>query len=91
MNALTRAVRGDVGAAAEVDEVAVVVERNLFAGFGKALDEVDLHELAVVRIVGRGLVAGLFDAHELLVARDDLGHAGFDGGEVGFGERDVAR
>ena len=31
-----------------------------------------------------------FDAHELFVAGDDFGHAGFDGGEIGLGERDLA-
>ena len=82
--------RWDVGAAAEVSEGAVFVERDGFAFFGEALDEVDLHELAVCGVVGEGLVAGFFDALELFVAGDDFGHAGFDGGEVGLGEGDFA-
>ena len=81
---------GDVRAAAEVGEVAVFVEGDLIAGFGEALDEVDLHELALRGVVGEALFAGFVHADEGLVAGDDLGHAGFDGGEVGFGERGVA-
>ena len=42
------------------------------------------------RVVCEALLARLFDADEMFVARDDLGHAGFDGGEVGFGERGLA-
>ena len=37
----------NVRAAAEVSEVAVLIERDLVAGLGEALDEVDLHELAL--------------------------------------------
>ncbi len=81
---------GDVRAAAEVGEVAVAVEGDFVAGFGEALDEVDLHELGVGFVVGEGLLAGLEDLDEGFVARDDFGHAGFDGGEVGFGEGDFA-
>jgi len=51
---------------------------------------VDLHELGVGFVVGEGLIAGLEDLDEGFIARDDFGHAGFDGGEVGFGEGDFA-
>ena len=49
---------GHVRAAAEVGEVAVLVERDFVAGFGEALDEVDLHELALRGVVGEGLARG---------------------------------
>ena len=84
LNALTRRGRRNMRAAAEVGEVAVLVERDLFAGFGELLDEVDLHELALCGVVGEALIAGLFVADELFVARNHLGHARFDGGEVGL-------
>ena len=77
-------------AAAEVGEVAVAVEGDFVAGFRKALDEVDLHELGVGFVVGECLVAGFEDLDEGFIASDDFGHAGFDGGEVGFGEGDLA-
>ena len=77
-------------AAAEVGEAAVLVERDRVAGLGELLDEVDLHEVALRGVLGEPLVARLFHAHEGLVARDDLGHARLDCGEVGFGERGLA-
>ena len=41
-----------------------------------------LHEVAVALKFGEGLLARLVLADERLVARDDFGHFGFDGGEV---------
>ena len=81
---------GNVRAAAEVGELAVLVEGDFVAGFGEALDEVDLHELALRGVVGQTLLAGFDDLDEGLIALDDVGHADFDGGEVGFGEGDGA-
>jgi hypothetical protein len=81
---------GDVRAATEVREAAVAVERDGVAGFGEALDEVELHELGVGFVVGDNFVAGLFDVQEGFIARDDLGHLRLDGSEVGFGEGDLA-
>jgi len=79
-----------VRTSAEVGEVAVSVERYFITGLGEALDEVDLHELGVGFVVGESLIAGLEDLDEGFIARDDVGHAGFDGGEVGFGEGNFA-
>ena len=81
---------GDVRAAAEVGEASVFVERDFVAGFREALDEVDLHEFVAGGVVGEALLAGFDDLEESVVALDDVGHAGFDGGEVGFGEGDFA-
>ena len=55
--------------AAEVDEVAVAIERNLLARLGEALDEVDLHEVALRLVLGQTLLARLVFAHKCLVAR----------------------
>jgi hypothetical protein len=74
--------RGHMRAAAEVDEVAVAIEADLGAGRGELGDEVGLHEVAVFFKFGEGLLTRLVFADERLVARDDLGHFGFDGGEV---------
>ena len=69
-------------AAAEVNECAVAIKADLGAGRGELRDEVRLHEVAVFFELGKGFFAGLVFADERLVARDDLGHFGFDGGEV---------
>src|SRR6185437_4039139 len=69
---------GNVRAAAEVDELAVAIERNLLARVREALDEVDLHEVAVSLEFGQALLARLKLADKLLVALDDLGHAALD-------------
>src|SRR6185437_6162217 len=76
--------------AAEVREVAVFIQRDRIAGFGEALDEVNLHELARVFVVLEALLARDFDALKLFVTRNDLGHALLDGGEIGFGKRHLA-
>ena len=68
--------------AAEVDEFAVAIKADLGAGRGELRDEVRLHEVAVAFKFFQGLFARLVFADEGLVARDDLGHFGFDGGEV---------
>ena len=73
---------GNVRAAAEIDEVAVAVEADLVAGRGELRDEVGLHEVAVACEFGESLLARLVFADEGLVAGDDFGHFGFDGGEV---------
>src|SRR6202042_1440263 len=59
---------GHVRAAAEVDEGAVAIERDLVAGLGEALDEVDLHEVAFGAVVGESLLARLVLADEGFVA-----------------------
>ncbi len=73
---------GDMGAAAEVYEVAVAVEGDFVAGFGEALDEVELHEVVVGAEVFQALFAGDELANEGLVAGDDFGHFLLDPGEV---------
>ena len=77
---------GDVRAAAEVDEAAVAVEGDFFAGLSELFDEVDLHELALAVVGFEAQFAGFGFADERLVAGDDLVHAGLDGGEVVLGE-----
>ena len=73
-------------AAAEVDEVAIAIEADLVAGRSEPGDEVSLHEVAVAREFGEGPFAGFVLADEGLIAGDDFGHFGFDGGEVFGGE-----
>ncbi len=41
-------------------------------------------------LILQALLARFEDLGEGFIARDDLGHAGFDGGEVGFGEGNLA-
>ncbi len=86
MKALTRPVEGTCGPRQKSVKLAVAVEGDLVAGLGEALDEVDLHELAFAGVVGEALLAGFDLVDEGLVALDDLGHARFDGGEIGLGE-----
>ncbi len=74
--------RRDVRAATEVRKVAVAIDGDRIAGPGELLDEVNLHELALLVVVGEALFARLFFADELLIACYDLMHARLDGGEV---------
>ena len=73
----------DVGAGAEVDELAVLVEADLLA-FG---DVVEAAEFVALLADGLDLLDGFFaralDALELLVLLDDLLHLGLDGFEIG--------
>ncbi len=86
LDGLDAAGGGDVGSAAEVEEVSVAIEADLIAGVGEFGDEVGLHEVAVTVEVGQGLFAGGGDSGEGFVAGDDLLHAGLNGGEVVRGE-----
>jgi len=43
---------------AKVGEVAVLIEADRFSGFGELLDEVDLHELALLLVVARPFSRG---------------------------------
>ena len=86
LEGLDAACGGKVRAAAEVSEAAVLVERNGVAGLGELLDEVDLHEVALRRVLAQPLVARFFYADKFLIARDDLGHARLDGGQIGLCE-----
>ena len=70
----------NVRAAAEVDESAVAIEADLGAGLSESGHEVSLHEVAVFFELGESLLARLVFADKRLVARDDFGHLGFDGG-----------
>ena len=79
-----------MGSAAEICEAAVAVERDGLAGLGKALDEMNLHELAMLAVLLEALFARFGNALEGLVAFDHLGHAPLDGREIGFSEGNLA-
>ncbi len=82
LEGLDAAGRGDVRAAAEIDELAVAVEADLVAGRGELRDEVDFHEVAVALKFFEGPLARLVLVDEGLVASNDFDHFGLDGGEV---------
>src|ERR1700755_1227119 len=63
---------------AEVYKRAIAVERDLFAGLGEALDEVNLHEVVVGLEARESFVARLPLAYEFYIARHHFGHAAFD-------------
>ena len=67
-----------MGATAEVDELAVAVERDFVAGSGEFLDEVDLHEVVADFKFLEAFLTRLVFANEFLVAGYDFGHAAFD-------------
>src|SRR5258708_4801530 len=69
-------------AAAEVDEAAVAIERDLLAGPGELFDEVNLHEVAVFCVVLQAHLARLYFAEELFISRNHLGHLRFDRREI---------
>jgi len=77
---------GDVGSAAEIEKISIAVEADLIAGVGEFGDEVGLHEVAVALEFSQGVFAEGVFAAELLVAGDDLGHFGLNGGEIVGGE-----
>ena len=79
--------RGNVRAAAEVDELAGLVERNLFVGLGEFLDEVALHEIAFGLEARQSLLARQKLARVGLVALHDLLHLLLDLLEVFGGKR----
>src|SRR5262249_35009383 len=62
--------RRDVRPATEIKKLASLVNRNLFIGLGKLLDEVALHEVAVFFELGQAFVART----ELARIRDVLLH-----------------
>ena len=69
--------RRHVRTAAEVDEVALTIERNRFA-FGDGFDQFGLVLFTHVEEELHGFVARHFDAFDRKVALDDFVHAGFD-------------
>ena len=75
-----------MGAAAEVGEVALTVERDRFT-LRDGFNEFGLVLFAEIREELHGFVAGHLDAFDLDVALDDLVHALLDGLEVLGGER----
>ncbi len=81
----------DVRAAAEIDELAGLVERNLFIGLGELLDEVTLHEIAFGLEALEAFVAVEDIAGVGLIALDDLLHLGLDLFEVFGGEGRLAQ
>ena len=68
--------------AAKVHELAVAIEADLVAGRGEFGHEVGLHEVAVALKLFQRLLSWREFAHERLVARNHLGHLGFDQRQV---------
>ena len=68
-------------AAAEVEPVALLVDRDFLVG-GNGVDQFDLERLAMGLEPGFGFIARPFLAHDRFVGGDDLAHLFFDGGEV---------
>ena len=81
----------DMRAAAEIDELAGLVERNLIIGLGELFDEVALHEIAFGLESLESLVAVEKIAGVRLVAIDDLLHLLFDLFEVFRNEGSLAQ
>ena len=73
--------RGKVRAAAQVDEIALLIEGDRLAGRDR-LDKLDLERLVVLFVEGDRLVTGPDIADDRLVPVDDLVHARLDGGKV---------
>ena len=69
---------GDVGPAAEVEELAGLVDGDALVGLGELLDEVDLHEIALGAESLQGLVARQELARIRFVALYQLLHFLFD-------------
>ena len=89
---MTRLVLGQVGSAAEVGELALLVDGN--DGVGRQLgDDLDLVVLAHLLEEADGLVARQLAARDFVGLLDDLGHLGLDAGQVlggeGFGQVEV--
>ena len=71
--------------AAEVHELAVAIERDLVARLRELLDEVDLHEVAVLaRSPPAPFSRDSYLADKLLIPRDHLGHPLLDRRQVLF-------
>ena len=68
-------------AAAQVDEIALLIEGDRLAGRDR-LDKLDLERLVVLFVEGDRLVTGPDIADDRLVPVDDLVHARLDGGKV---------
>src|SRR3982074_3959738 len=81
--------RGHVGAAAEVEPVALLVDLDLLVGRDR-VHQLDLEQLALVAKNLLGLVARPYFLGEGFVARDDLAHLLLDRGEILRRERLVA-
>ena len=79
-----RAGAGNVRAAAEVDELALAIERQRGVVGQAFLNVLDLERLAQVAAQRQRLVARLFQSLERFVGLDDLGHLGLDLGKVLF-------
>ena len=73
--------RGHVRAAAEVEPVALLVDRDFLVG-GNGVDQFDFEGLAMGLEPGLGLIAGPFLAHDGFVGGDDLAHLLFDRREI---------
>ncbi len=71
----------DMRAGAQIDELAVLVKRNLLA-LGDVVDALDLEILPALGVVGLGLLACFCAALECLVFLRYLFHLGLDGLEV---------
>src|SRR5277367_3233301 len=67
---------------AEVHELAIAIERDLIPRLRELLDEVDLHELALLRVVLQAHLTRFFLANKLLVPRDHLSHPRLDRSEI---------
>ena len=70
--------------AAEVDELALPVERDLAVVGQAGFDMLDFQALAQILAELQGFVAVHFHPLERLVLLDDLGHFGLDLGEIFF-------
>ena len=76
--------------AAQIDEIALPVERDLAMVGQAGLDVFDLQPLAQVLAELQGLVAVHFHSLERLVFLDDAGHFRLDQGEILFGKPPLA-
>ena len=68
-------------AAAEIEPVALLVDRDFLVG-RNGVDQFDLERLAMRFEIAHGLVAAPFLAHDRLVGGDDLAHFLFDRREI---------
>src|SRR5262249_192628 len=73
---------GNVRTAAEVDKLAVAIERNLILTFGVLLDEVHFHPIVFGFVLMDRLISRRVLADELLVAFDNFLHGVFDSLQV---------
>src|ERR1700733_13398957 len=75
---------------AEVHKRAVAIKRNLLTRLRKLFNEVDLHELALLRIVLESHLARLHLAHKALIPSDYLSHPRLNRRQVFIAERSLA-